>query len=139
MSDSELLHHFEHCSLLPSLWTHEAHIRVAWLYLKAYEESTALQLVRTGIKRFNDRVLKKALAYHETITVAFIRLIAHERDLLEPDHTFEDFKLNAGDLLDRKLTALFKYYRSKTLHSEQARAHFVAPDLCPLPSPSTAL
>ena len=90
MSDSELLHHFEHCTLLPSLWTHEAHVRVAWLYLKEHEESTALQLVRTGIQRFNDRVLKKAMAYHETITAAFIRLIAHERSLLECDHTFED-------------------------------------------------
>jgi hypothetical protein len=79
MSDSELLDHFEQCTLLPSLWTHEAHVRVTWLYLKDNSESTALQLVRSGIQRFNDGVLKKAMAYHATITVAFVRLIAHER------------------------------------------------------------
>jgi hypothetical protein len=58
--------------------------------------------------------------------------------LLEPKHTFEDFKQNASDLLDRKMTALLKYYRSETLHSAQARARFVSPDLRPLPLPSAA-
>jgi hypothetical protein len=139
MSDSELLDHFESCTLSPKFWTHEAHIRVTWLYLKDHEETTALQLVRTGIQRYNDCVLKKALAYHETITVAYVRLIAHQRSLLSADHSFEDFKLNAGDLMDRKLTALLRYYRPETLRSEQARKRFISSDLLPLPTVAVAL
>src|SRR5437868_1676729 len=111
MSDAELLYAFENCTLPASCWTHEAHIRMAWLYLRDDEEATALQLIRSGIQRFNDRVLKKALAYHETITVAFTRLIAHHRSLLPLNHTFEDFKLDAAELLDRKMTPLLKHYR----------------------------
>jgi hypothetical protein len=136
MTDAELLDAFERCTLPASLWTHEAHVCVAWLYLSRSDEHTALHHIRTGIQRFNDSVLKKALAYHETITTAFTRLIAHRKSRLGADDSFAEFKVRCEELLDRKLGALLRHYRKDTLFSDAARERFLEPDLLPLPSPA---
>jgi len=133
MSDETFVDLFISCKLPSSEWTHEAHIRLAWLMLASLPYDSALDRIRAGINRYNDTVLKKALAYHETITVAFTRLIASGREELPLKHTFTDFKSVHSILFDRTLTALLRHYRRDTLFSPEARAGFVAPDLLPLP------
>jgi hypothetical protein len=134
MNDSEMLLAFERCTLPAAAWTHEAHVRVAWTYLERHDEATALHLVRKGIQRFNAAVIKKDGGYHETITVAFIRLIAHHRAELPPRHDFDAFKAAAPNLLDRTLSALLRHYRRETLFSDAARHGWIGADLLPLPS-----
>lgn len=133
MSNDDFLNAFERCTLPGSAWTHEAHIRMAWLYLMRYDESTALLHIRTGILRYNANVTKKAGAYHETITVAYTRLVADRLTALPRDHRFDDFKVISNDLLDRTMTALLVYYSRERLFSDTARAQFIPPDLKPLP------
>jgi hypothetical protein len=116
-----------------SEWTHEAHIRLAWLMLDSMPYSIALDRIRAGINNYNDSVLKKANAYHETITVVFTHLIAAGREQLLPNHTFAEFKPMHPALFDRKLSALLRHYRHETLFSSEARVRFVSPDLLPLP------
>lgn len=133
MTDASFVSAFESCTLPAEEWTHEAHIRLAWLKLDRLPYLAALDHIRRGIRCYNDAVLKKALAYHETITVAYTRLIADERSRLKSGHTFDDFKKANPLLLDRKLGALLRHYRNETLFSSVARAEFVLPDICPLP------
>ncbi|MFT3879790.1 MAG: hypothetical protein QM703_09040 [Gemmatales bacterium] len=133
MTDEDFLKSFLHCKLPASEWTHEAHIRLAWLMLSSSTYTSALDRIRQGISTYNDTVLKKALAYHETITVVFTRLIAVGREQLPTHHVFADFKLAHPLLFDRTLTALLQHYRRETLFSSEARARFIAPDLLPLP------
>lgn len=133
MNDHEFLDSFLRCNLPSTEWTHEAHIRLAWMMLSYSPYSLALDKIRNGISTYNDKVLKKALAYHETITVVFTRLIANGREHLPAAHSFADFKLAHPVLFDRNLSALLHYYRRETLFSAEARAHFVPPDLLPLP------
>lgn len=132
MTDEEFLDLFLTCKLPASEWTHEAHIRLAWLMLSSKPYPDALSSIRDGIGAYNDKVLKKTLAYHETITVAFTRLIARGRKQLTESHSFSDFKLAHPLLFDRTLTALLRHYRRETLFSSEARAGFVSPDLLPL-------
>jgi hypothetical protein len=133
MSDHEFLEAFENCSLPAADWTHEAHVRMAWLYLRKLGEESGLGRIRLGIRRYNAQVLKKSLAYHETITIAYARLIAHRLTTLPIGHTFDDFRAVSSDLLDRKLSALLIHYRHETLLGDLARARFIQPDLEPLP------
>lgn len=133
MTDEEFLESFLHCTLPASAWTHEAHIRLAWLMLSSKPYTVALSCIRHGIGTYNDTVLKKALAYHETITVAFTRLIAAGRGQLADDHSFSEFKQTHPLLFDRTLAALLHHYRRETLFSSEARVSFVSPDLLPLP------
>jgi len=133
MSDETLVDLFFSCKLPASEWTHEAHIRLAWLMLSSMPYDDALDRIRAGIMKYNDTVLKKAPAYHETITVAYTRLIVAARVELPLKHTFADFKSVHPILFDRTLPALLRHYRRDTLFSPEARAKFTAPDLLPLP------
>src|SRR5271156_3086217 len=90
MTDTEFLTAFEEASLARTKWTHEAHVRMAWLYLTQNPLPTALERVRQGIQKLNAEFRRKARlvcsavhgkksstdGYHDTITVAFVTLIA---------------------------------------------------------------
>lgn len=134
MTDDELLLGFEDCTLPAAAWTHEAHVRVAWIYLGRHDDKTALCHVREGIQRYNAAVLKKDGAYHETITVAYMHLITAHRARLPAGHGFDEFKRACPELLDRTLAALLCHYRRETLFSDAARHGWMEPDLLPLPS-----
>jgi hypothetical protein len=132
MTDDEFLAAFESCSWPEDQWTHQAHVHMAWLYLRSMPLMRAILLVRDGIKRYNAS-LKKSLSYHETITQAFLHLINHRIQAGDKAASFESFCAKNPDLLDRQMTVLLKHYRKETLFSQIARDTFVTPDLSPLP------
>jgi len=103
---------------------------MAWLYLARLPLAEARCVVSAGIRRYNDMRIGKPLAYHETITQAFLTLIAARRDSAE---SFEAFCARADDLLDSKLSALLVHYQRETLFSITAREAFLPPDLAPFP------
>lgn len=128
--DKAFLQSFEDCSLGAKCWTHAAHIRMGWLVLEtstSFEE--AINRIRNGIMRFNSS--KNSIGYHETITVAFARLIDSRRLTGE---TLEAFVARNPDLNDKNCLRLF--YSQETLASEEARQQFVEPDIVPLPQAS---
>lgn len=129
--DEEFLQMFEQCSLSGKCWTHVAHVRMAWLQMErssSYEE--ALERIRTGIMAFNSSV--QSVGYHETITVAFARLIHHKRQT-EPTKTWQDFLVKHSDLVSRESPILHNFYSPEVLSSQEAREKFVEPNIKPLP------
>jgi hypothetical protein len=129
MTDDDFLAAFETCTLARTQWTHEAHVRVAWLYLTRLPFAGALERVRRGIQRLNPTI-GSPNGYHETITVASMRLIAHR---LRLGDDFLGFRERNADLLDRTLTPLLRHYTKERLRSPDARLRFLEPDLEALP------
>lgn len=129
MTDDEFLAAFEGCTLTRPEWTHEAHVRMAWAYLTRLPIADALKAARSGILRLN-AAFGNSTGYHETITVAFVRVIAHR---LQAGDDFPTFRGRNPDLLDRTLPALLRHYTKDRLFSAEARAAFIDPDLEPLP------
>ncbi len=130
--DEEFLQMFEQCSLSGKCWTHVAHVRMAWLQMErssSFEE--ALERIRAGIMAFNSSV--QSVGYHETITVAFARLIHHKRQT-ERAETWQDFVDKHSDLVSREEPILHRYYSAEVLSSQKARDVFVEPNLKPLPA-----
>ncbi|MBX9789769.1 MAG: hypothetical protein K2Y37_12700 [Pirellulales bacterium] len=132
MTDEEFLAAFEQCTLPEKEWTHRAHVRMAWIYLRRGSLAAMLPVVRRGIQRYN-ATLNKHLGYHEMITRGFVILIADRIGRGAGGMSFESFCAENPDLLDNKLTALLAHYRRETLFSPAAREGFVTPDLRPLP------
>gem|GEM_PF-647902 len=121
--DKKFLQSFEECSLGAKCWTHEAHVRMGWLVMETSPSfDAALDRIRTGIMRFNSS--KNSIGYHETITVAFARLINSRR--VEGEN-LAAFLARNSDLLDKN--CLKRFYSAETLSSELARKSFVEPDL----------
>ncbi len=148
MTDDEFLCAFERCSIARKDWTHEAHVRMAWLYVtRTPADGEVFDRVRGGIKKLNSvfvrrqQVLCRGLptkpkdprgldGYHETITVAFVTVIAAR---VRAGEDFPAFRDRNPDLFDRKLSALLRYYSPERLFSPPAKAEFLEPDLEPLP------
>jgi hypothetical protein len=147
MTDSEFLTAFEECTLVRKDWTHEAHVRMAWLYLTQLPDTeTAFARVRGGIKKLNATFARQRsplcrtanpkdarglTGYHETITAAFVAVIASR---IAPGEDFAAFRDRNPDLFDRKFPTLLKHYRPERLYSPTAKKEFIEPDLIPLPT-----
>ncbi len=130
--DEEFLRAFEHCSLSGECWTHAAHVRMAWLQMErsgSFDE--ALQRIRHGIKTFN--ASRNNIGYHETVTVAFAKVIYHRRLSGEKSATWNEFQERHPDLLSKESPILYAYYSPELLGSDQARESFVEPDRLALP------
>ena len=133
MTDQDFLAEFEACTLPKPLWTHEAHIRMAWLYLSCEGFDVVLPRARESIKRYNAAVGGSPTGYHETITQVYLRLVAARISARPATDDWLGFRGANSDLLDRSTPPTLRYYSKGTLLSDLARAQFVEPDLESLP------
>jgi hypothetical protein len=124
--DDLFISRFEEGSL--ESFTHEDHVRVAYAYARRGGRDTAI----AGARRI--RALAQAAGrpekFHETMTVAWARVIAHLVERSRPT-SFAEFLASHPQVLDRRL--LSAHYSHGLLFSDRARAAFVEPDLLALP------
>jgi hypothetical protein len=136
-ADAAFLRAFEDCTLPFAEWHHRAHIKVAYLYLAALPFDAALEKMRANIKRYNAATnTPESLdrGYHETMTVAWMRLVAFTLLEYGASESADEFLEVQEHLLNRK--ALRFFYSRDQLVSWRAKAEFVEPDLTPLPQSS---
>ena len=122
-----LLEAFVDTTLPAEAFHHEQHVQVAWLFVRRHGMPAALGEFSAAIKRFADAKGATGL-YHETITWAFLLLIA-ERQSRTPADTWDRFAAANPDLLTWKPSILSRYYSKELLASDLARRTFVMPDL----------
>jgi hypothetical protein len=126
MTDTELFDAFVSTELPAAEFHHEQHVRVAWLFVCRHGMPAAIGEFSEAIKRF--AIAKGAHGlYHETITWAFLLIIA-ERQARQPAAAWTDFAAAHADLLTWKPSILDRYYSKELLASDLARRSFVMPD-----------
>lgn len=130
LSDHEFLDAFHSCRLPTSEFHHADHLRLAWLHLHGADPETALSQVRTGIRNFAAHHGLDKL-YHETITTAWVRLLA-----THAENSFEDFLARNQDRIGKDL--LHHYWTPERLNSPEARTSWVPPDRRELPTSARA-
>ncbi|KAK7113525.1 uncharacterized protein [Littorina saxatilis] len=133
VGDQLFLQAFEDATLPFEDWNHEAHLRMAWNYIKDYGEEAAQPYIKLGIQKYNERNRDKIqTGYHETITMFFIHLVSKAiKQSVDADKSFEEFLKHNQHLKDSAL--LFQYYNKDTLFQEDARHRFIPPDKKELP------
>ena len=135
----DLAQRFLEAAISKEDWTHAAHLRVGAWYVHHHGAEAALQILREGIPRLNDRhgtPNTESSGYHETITIAYVRLIA---SFLETVREPASLEARVALLLDGPLgerTVLFSYWSKETLLSPRARLGWVPPDRAPLALPA---
>ncbi len=148
MDDAAFLAAFEAREYPYDMWDHRAHIRMAYLYLSALPFAQALDAIRAGIQAYNRAKQvpeSQTRGYHETLTVAWARLVfgaieqeaeaGREAELGssakgDPAGS-EAFCDRHSELLD--VGRLDRHYSSGRLWSAEAKRRLVEPDLAPLP------
>ena len=132
--DEAFLKAFEDCALPFEQWRHRAHLKVAYLYLREMPFNSALEKIRANIRRYNAATnTPESLerGYHETMTVAWLRLVDFTLRECGPAASADEFLEAQEQLLNRR--ALLFFYSRDRLISWQAKAEFVEPDLAPFP------
>lgn len=123
---SALLDSFVDASLPAGQFHHRQHVEVAWRFVTKYGMPAALAEFTTAIKRFAAAKRADGL-YHETITWAFLLLIA-ERQARKPADSWDAFERDNQDLLTWKPSILDRYYSKELLASDLAKRTFLMPD-----------
>lgn len=131
LSDSEFVVAMDTASLPNELFRHFDHLRLAWLFLNEIPEPEATEHMIRTIRRFSVHHHGDGSRLHQTITRAFMRLVANGHGLLTAGHSFAEFEASYPELFVED--ALLEYYSKECLMSESARAGWVRPDLKPLP------
>lgn len=134
LDDDALLREFEALTLPFTKWSHRTHIRVAYIYLTRLPFAEAVEKTRRGIQAYNrannvpegpDR------GYHETITQAWLRIVAATLRHQGPAADSRAFCEQQPHLGHRTLLRIF--YSKERILSPEAKGSFVAPDIVPLP------
>jgi hypothetical protein len=137
MTDDDFLQAFEELTLPFEQWTHRAHVKVAFTYLRRHPFDEALRRMRDGVKAYNARhgvPEGPTSGYNETTTHAFLHLIAatlHAYGTTHPTPDADAFCDTHPQLMTRHALRLF-YSPERRMHP-LAKTQFVEPDLAPLP------
>lgn len=126
LSDLDFIRAFEDCKFCYEEWTHEAHLRMGWHYLRTFDLKTAIEKSRTGIQKLNSVIGVRGRGYHETITQFYLYLIQNAIRRTNAE-SWDEFLKENSFLLERSL--LGSYYSAGLLNSAEAKVSFLQPDL----------
>ena len=138
MTDDELLRRFEDCSLPFDLWTHLAHVKVAYLYLRDNDFEKALAKMRRGVQAYNAAHAvpeSDTTGYNETTTRAMTQLLAATMaayGAVLPTPDADSFCDTHPQLLTKHVLRLF--YSPQRRMQPDAKTQFIEPDMTPLPT-----
>lgn len=129
LSDEEFESQFAQCILPAELFSHEAHIRLAWIHISRYGVDQAIDNICTQLQAFTIS-LGAADKYNHTVTVAAIRAVYHFMLKSDCSH-FRDFITEAPRLKTEFRQLMEAHYSTNIFTSATARKEFLQPDLLP--------
>jgi len=127
--DGRFVAALESCTLPRDEFGHRAHLRLAWLYLRAEPYESAVWRIERTIRRYASH-FGVAEKYHRTITVTWMRLVAAAAAATPDIDRFDAFLRAHEDLMDSG--TLRRYYSADRLATPSARTTLVEPDRRPL-------
>lgn len=126
LSNDDFEKQFKNCTLNPVLFTHEAHLRLAFNHIIKYGREQAIKNICSQLKKY---VVYAGSPdkYHETITDASINEIA---DRLENSkHSdFKDFLLDFPELMSDFKNVINSKYDFDVFQSKEAKDSFISPE-----------
>ena len=125
---------FEAGTLPKARWTHGAHLLTGACYVHRFGESAATDRMRTCVRRYNEAVggqNTETSGYHETVTVAWIKLLAKLLRESKPIGRAE-FAHLAVERFQHDRGILRRYYDFDVVNSVDARKRWIPPTLAPL-------
>ena len=129
LTDSDFEKQFANCSLDPRLFSHLAHLRLAWIHVKNYGVDAAIENVCAQIKIY-DATHDEGTKYHTTLTVASVLTVYHFFLKSESDN-FQDFIAEFPRLENNFKDLIDAHYGINLFTSERAKKEYIAPDLLP--------
>jgi hypothetical protein len=129
LSDIEFENSFADYSLDVTFFTHEAHLRLAWIHLQKYGVDKAIENITTQLKTF---VLHAGSAdkFNMTLTVAAIKMVYHFMQKSKASD-FPNFIATNPRLKSHFRELVYAHYSTNIFTSPQAKQEYLEPELLP--------
>ncbi len=127
LTDQQFTHQFANGSLEPSLFTHQAHLRLAWIRLGQLGVAQAAHLITKEIKAFAT-LHGDPEKYHHTLTIAAIQVVHHFMNKSEAK-TFQELIAEYPVLIQSFKSLILSHYTPELIFSDYAKQHYSTPDL----------
>jgi len=129
LNDQEFSQQFAACTLDPALFSHEAHLRLAWILLSQNELRRASALLCQQIKNF-DQHFGDGSKFHRTLTEAAVRAVYHFKQKSQSDNV-RDFLNEFPRLGSHFKEIIAQHYGFDLFSHSEARHRYIEPDLVP--------
>ncbi len=127
LTDLEFEKQFAYGDLDPVSFSHEAHLRLAWIYINKYGEDSACEIICDQILNFATKHGDPE-KFNKTVTIAAIKAVNHfiqksnSTNFIDFIQEFPRLKYNFKELLDF-------HYGFDIFNSESAKKEYLEPDL----------
>lgn len=127
LTESEFIFQFENCSLDPSTFDHEAHLRLAWIQIEKFGLEQAIINIQTQLLNFVKHVGAQE-KYHQTLTIAAIEIV-NQFKTKQSSETFEEFISEFPKLKSNFKQLIEHHYSFDIFNSVEAKNEYLKPDL----------
>ena len=129
LSDTTFETQFANCQLSPALFSHEAHLRLAWIHITKYGIEQALINIQSQLQDFVSHVGAKD-KYNKTLTIAATKAVYHFT-LKSSSVTFKEFIEEFPRLQYNFKELMEAHYSMDIFTLEKAKKQYILPDLLP--------
>lgn len=129
LTDVEFTTQFEQCKLAEELFTHEAHLRLAWIYLDSFGLEKAEKRICDSIQAYTAHLGVESI-YNETVTIVAMKIVDHFQRQ-GPSLIFNEFLREYPELLTNFKRLVAQHYSADIFSNEAAKRNFIEPDLLP--------
>jgi hypothetical protein len=129
LSDDVFEQQFQACTLNPAIFSHEAHLRLAWIHITKYGVDNAINNICEQLLAFVDSLGARD-KYNKTLTIAAIKAVNH---FINKSHinNFREFIQKNARLKFNFKELMSSHYQKDIYKSEIAKRQYVEPDLLP--------
>lgn len=129
LTDSEFEQQFAAAVLDPAIFTHEAHLRLAWIHLTSYGLAKTIENISVQLKNYTSTV-GAADKYNKTVTIAAIHAVHHFM-IRARQSDFSTFIVEHSQLKTNFKGLIDTHYRTDIFKSALAKSSFLEPELLP--------
>ncbi len=122
LSDEEFEEKFSSKKFKPLWFTHEAHLRLAWIYITTYGKKVAFEKYSSQLQEFAEKYNAEG-KYNATVTFASIQIM---NDFIEKSNTydFQDFITEFPQLKSNFKDLLQTYYSEDIFKSTKQNSKY---------------
>lgn len=128
-SDEAFEHQFETYQLKPGLFSHEAHLRLAYIHIQKYGLAQAEKNMCEQIKGYAES-LGGGDKFNMTVTISAVKAVHHFMEKSTSEN-FKEMMAEFPRLLTNFRELLGKHYGFNVFADKQAKRAFIEPDLLP--------
>lgn len=129
LTDPEFLKQFADCTLDPAVFSHEAHLRLAWIHIRESGLKDAITNIRDQLKQYVKK-LGAEHKYNETVTVAAVKAVDHFMRR-SSSGSFAEFLTEFPRLKYSFKELLAFHYKTDVFQDERAKKSYLEPELLP--------